>query len=325
MERHPSTRAPRPGARAGRRGRAATPPGSGCRCEAGCSPWPRSLPHVAWASNRPASACLHRHHKYSALDTTRPSTMFFPIMTMNASDALTRLHVRKRKISQEISDAIKRRILLGEFKKDSSLPPMRELAARFGVGAGSLREALRLLEDDGFLVMKSGPAGGPIVCHPSDAKLAELVGGLLQLSRTRLRDLHTARYFLELPAARFAAVHRTEKELEALEGSIMATRDAADSLTFHRHGFDFHQLIVDCTGNRILGLFFGCLTDLVYGSVVRAATDPAWRRAKADEHQRIWEAIRDRDSDRTEQCLRSHLDGFEPIYSHYLEEYIERY
>jgi len=243
---------------------------------------------------------------------------------MNSNAALADLRVQKRKISQDIADVIKRRILLGEFKKDSALPSMRELATHFGVGAGSLREALRLLEDDGFLVMKSGPAGGPIVCHPSDAKLTELVAGLLQLSRTRLRDLHTARYFLELPVVRFAAVHRTEEELEQLQQSVIATRDAPDTLTFHRHGFDFHQLIVDCTRNRILRLFFGCLRDLVYGSVVRAATDPGWRQAKADEHQRVWEAIRDRDPDRAEQCLRSHLEGFEPIYSHYLDEYIER-
>jgi DNA-binding FadR family transcriptional regulator len=106
--------------------------------------------------------------------------------------------------------------------------------------------------------------------------------------------------------------------------SIAATRAAKDTVTFHRHAFDFHQIIVDSTQNRILCLVFGCLRDLVYRSFVRADVDEAWRQAKAEEHQRVYEAIEARDPDKAEHCLRSHLEGFEPIYSRYLDEHIER-
>lgn len=234
------------------------------------------------------------------------------------------LKFRRRKLAHDIADQIKRQILLGKFKAGTVLPPVKDLAARFGIGVASLREALRLLEEDGFILMKSGPHGGPIVTHPSDDEVSHLVAGLLQLSQTKLRDLHHARCFLELPIVRHAALHRTDDVLSQLESSITGTREATERVAFHRHAFDFHQIIVDSTENRILQLFFGCLRDLVYQSFVRADIDLTWQREKADEHGCVYQAIQEQDPDLAEHHLRAHLDGFEPLYSRYLDEQIER-
>lgn len=213
---------------------------------------------------------------------------------------------------------------MGEFSPNTALPPIKHLARQLKISPASLREALRILEDDGFLSMKSGPTGGPFVCHPGDEKVTEIVAGMLRLSKTKLRDLHEARYYLELPVIRLAARTRSGEDLERLRASISATRESTDSATFHRHSFDFHQIIADCTKNRILSLFFGCLRDLVYGSFGRVNVDEPWRMQTGDEHERIFEAIRDKDEAKAEELARNHLDGFTPIYEAYFDEYIER-
>lgn len=229
----------------------------------------------------------------------------------------------KRKLSQQVAELIKERILLGEFPASTALPPIKQLARQLNIGPASLREALRILEDDDFLSVKSGPAGGPIVCHPGDGKVTEIVAGMLRLSRTKLRDLHEARYYIELPVIRLAARNRTDEDLERLRASIRATRESTDGATFHRHSFDFHQIVADCAKNSILRLFFGCLRDLVYGSFGRVNVDE-WRARTCDEHERIFEALRDGDEARAEESARSHLDGFTPLYEPYFDEYIER-
>ena len=230
----------------------------------------------------------------------------------------------KRKLSQQVSDIIKERILLGEFPQRSSLPPIKQLARQLDISPASVREALRILEADGYLSMKSGPSGGPIVRHPGDEKVTETVAGILRLQKTTLRDLHEARYYLELPVVRLAARARSPEDLRRLHASIEATRGSRDSGTFHQHAFDFHQIVADCSGNRILRLFFGCLRDLVYGSFGRLTVDRSWQETTADEHVRIYEAIRDRDEARAERLARKHLDGFVPIYERHFDEHLER-
>lgn len=230
----------------------------------------------------------------------------------------------KRKLSQQVSEMIKERILLGEFPQSSALPPIKQLAGQLDISPASLREALRILEADGYLSMKSGPSGGPIVRHPGDERVTEIVAGILRLKKTKLRDLHEARYYLELPVVRLAARSRSSKDLERLQASIDATRASHDRAAFHRHAFEFHQIVADCSGNRILRLFFGCLRDLVYGSFGRLIVDRPWQDTTANEHVRIYEAIRDRDEERAEKLARRHLDGFVPIYERYFDEYIDR-
>jgi len=232
---------------------------------------------------------------------------------------------RLQKLSHHIAEVIKDRILVGDFPENSTLPSIRELAHQLGVSHGSLREALRILEDDGFLVMKTGPGGGPVVRHPGDERVTKIVAEILQLKKTKLRDLHEARYYIEPPCARNAARARTEQDLKRLEASLVATTgEGMDNAEFLRHTVEFHRIIADTSQNRILRLFFGCLRDLVYAASLRIEFDAAARLAATEEHQRIYDAIRDRNEGGAEECMRRHLERFEPALSEWFEQYMEK-
>ncbi|WP_328362099.1 winged helix-turn-helix domain-containing protein [Streptomyces sp. NBC_00457] len=67
---------------------------------------------------------------------------------------------------QEIADALRERIRAGELKAGDRLPTQADLAEEFGVERGTVRQALRALQDDGLLsnVSKGSP---PRVAEPA--------------------------------------------------------------------------------------------------------------------------------------------------------------
>jgi DNA-binding transcriptional regulator YhcF (GntR family) len=70
---------------------------------------------------------------------------------------------------QEIADHLRERIRVGELKPGDRLPTQAELAERFGVERGVVRQALRALQQDGLLtnVSKGSP---PRIAAPAPAR-----------------------------------------------------------------------------------------------------------------------------------------------------------
>ncbi len=73
-----------------------------------------------------------------------------------------------RRSPQEIADILRERIRAGELKAGDRLPTQAELAEEFGVERGTVRQALRALQEDGLLsnVSKGSP---PRIAAPSPA------------------------------------------------------------------------------------------------------------------------------------------------------------
>ncbi|MFI8189567.1 GntR family transcriptional regulator [Streptomyces sp. NPDC085946] len=68
--------------------------------------------------------------------------------------------------SQDIADTLRERIRAGELRAGERLPTQAELAEEFGVERGTVRQALRVLQEDGLLthVSKGSP---PRVAEPA--------------------------------------------------------------------------------------------------------------------------------------------------------------
>lgn len=88
--------------------------------------------------------------------------------------------------------------------------------SRHDVGRGTYREALRFLEAQGVIVMRSGPHGGPEISQPGWPHLASTLALLLQFSEAPLRSLLEARIAIEPGMAMLAATHATEVDIAAM-------------------------------------------------------------------------------------------------------------
>src|SRR3954452_25114153 len=75
----------------------------------------------------------------------------------------------RRLSPQEIADSLRERIRVGDLRAGDRLPTQAELAEEFGVERGTVRQAMRALQEDGLLsnVSKGSP---PRVAEPAPAR-----------------------------------------------------------------------------------------------------------------------------------------------------------
>jgi DNA-binding transcriptional regulator YhcF (GntR family) len=90
----------------------------------------------------------------------------------------------RRLSPQEIADILRDRIRGGELKAGDRLPTQAELAEEFGVERGTVRQALRALQEDGLLsnVSKGSPPRIAEVSPPADEPQPTMVGLAPQLT-----------------------------------------------------------------------------------------------------------------------------------------------
>jgi DNA-binding FadR family transcriptional regulator len=217
---------------------------------------------------------------------------------------------RRDKTSEVIARAIVRHVQAQNLEPGSRLPPEAEMIADFRVGRGTLREALRILEVNGFITLKPGPGGGPIVEGLQGESFGRMATLFFQMGGVTYRELVEARLIMEPVAARLAAErHEHTKASDALRdrSDVVDVQDERDYLL---HTSDFHAAVTRMSGNGIVSLFCQSLAD-VYHERVRGVLFPADRRQDVvGAHSAITRAITSGNGSRAEKLMREHMEEY---------------
>jgi DNA-binding GntR family transcriptional regulator len=165
-----------------------------------------------------------------------------------------------------------------------------EIARNLGVSRTPVREALQRLQQRGLLVIGAGR--GLVVA---------------ELSHHQVIELYAMREILEGSAARFAARHATDAEIEILDRLQRDLKqiksDAMAVVMLNRH---FHQAIYHAAHNQYLVRALESLHDSL--ALLNHTTFRMPKRKEADdEHRKIVLAIERRDPDQAEQAARAHI------------------
>lgn len=218
-----------------------------------------------------------------------------------------RLTNRRQKVAdlvaQEIVDDIVRRGLA----PGTMLLPEKEMVAHFGVGRGTLREALHYLQIQGVLTIKSGPGGGPMVASPGSNHLAGTIGLLLTMKRTPFRHVVETRMAVEPMLAGLAAKNASDDLLEALERSVTEQGRSAESDRFWPENSHFHELIARGSGNDVFALVLTSLHRVIDGTAVGITYSKRRQDAIVRAHDDIARAIIDRDAGEATDAMSAHL------------------
>ena len=118
--------------------------------------------------------------------------------------------LRKHSLADTLAQRLQRRIAAGKFRTGERLPTESELMRMFGVGRSTVREAVRMLSDRGFLNVRQG--AGTFVAAPaaSDALVEQ------RLRRADIRELDEVRKILEAAIVERAAARRTPQDMERI-------------------------------------------------------------------------------------------------------------
>jgi DNA-binding FadR family transcriptional regulator len=216
---------------------------------------------------------------------------------------------------QKIALIVAKRIVDDIYRKGQTagdrLPPERIMLEHYGVGRGTLREALRFLELQGVLTLKPGPGGGPVVEKPDATNLANGLLLLLQFSDAPFSMIVEARRDLEPIMARHAASRMTPEAMARLGKSVNDMRDnLGDRDTFLTTNQEFHELIAAGSGNAMYGFLIDALVDIVDGTHMGVDYPERRRQAILSAHERIFAALEEHDGDHSFEAMSEHMGEF---------------
>ena len=125
--------------------------------------------------------------------------------------------IRPTRVASLLAAELREQIVRGDIPDGASLPPERVLSEQSGLGRSSVREALRTLEAEGLITVRTGRSGGIIVHHPGAATLSRSIGMLVKSNKMTTHGLVEFRELLEPSCAGLAAARRSEHDLVELE------------------------------------------------------------------------------------------------------------
>lgn len=189
--------------------------------------------------------------------------------------------VRVPKLSHVVAERLRSQIVTGKLQSGMTLPAETELIAMFKVSRPTVREALRILETEGLVVLARGSRSGAEVRMPSVDRAAHYVAMVLSSSGATMADIHQARMALEpaltRPLAspeRREAVAMLRQCVEQQQAALLANDYRSALTSIHR----FHELLWHSAGNSVLTLLVGMLQYLSQSTfaflIERGASNP---------------------------------------------------
>jgi len=171
---------------------------------------------------------------------------------------------------EHVCSQIRQLIADGSLKPGDKLPPERELAARFCVSRGVVREALRTLEVAGLLELRKGGSGGAFVVHEQLRMLNQVFRDMMHFGTFSLAHLTEARQKIVKIAVELACERATEEDFAAIEANIDRTeivvkRHNLQSMIPERAELasEFYHLLGLSSKNEVIGMVIDTLTSML--------------------------------------------------------------
>ena len=223
-------------------------------------------------------------------------------------------------MAEVVAGILRERIIDGQLADGDLLPKQDELLEEFRISRPSMREALRILEDEGLLTVRRGNQGGSVIEVPTAETSGYTFGLVLQSRRAQVADLAAAIRQIEPIAAALCAQRKDrEKEvLPVLRASLDETADAIDDgERFTALARAFHESLVGCCGNQTMIVTVGALETLWSEQerqwahqATSTGTYPGetYRKAVQAAHEALVTAIRKGQVDKASRLAGQHLE-----------------
>jgi DNA-binding FadR family transcriptional regulator len=216
-------------------------------------------------------------------------------------------HLPKKAIV--IADAIAEEIFEKSLPAGTPLATEAEMLNEFQVGRATLREALRLLEAEGLIVVRAGSNGGAVVGRPSLDRLARLLSMMFAVSGTTIGEVVAARRLFEPELCSLAAENADDDDLARLESLIEQSRAAIDDPRRSVElSAEFHTAVAVAGKNRALTAFW-----LTSSSILSQQVGVGYHRADLQDalraHEKIFSAISRRSPQQARSAMTKHMEA----------------
>jgi len=200
----------------------------------------------------------------------------------------------QRALRSEVYDALRQAIVTGALKSGQRVNEA-EIARQMRISRAPIREAIRLLEQEGLLV--NVPRRGTFV---------------MTLSADDVEEVYTLRADVESRAIRRALSRLTTEHLATLDALLqrmLLAGDGGDVAALLEADIQFHRTIVEAAGWPRLRKIWESLhpqTLTLYTLTTLTDWSPT---AHAERHRPVVEALRSGDADRAARAIQDHILG----------------
>lgn len=223
--------------------------------------------------------------------------------------------VETRRASEAIYDQVSAQILSGKLKPGDKLPSERELMDMFKRSRPTVREALRILENNGLIQTVSG--SGAIVMRPTIESVSVPLEKLIFMGEVSPEDVIGFKRINDFFGIMWAPRNRTEEDIQALREGLESCRSSKDDLeAFVKADLLFHDAIIRAGKNRISII----ANEVIHDALLKISLEALAQKSDAEktefiemateEHQLLFDAIRTGDRDSARRVMRRHVVAF---------------
>ena len=217
--------------------------------------------------------------------------------------------VSGKKLYEQVLEKLESQILQGVYQKGDYLPTEKKLVEQFGVSRITVREALRVLSENGVIATKKG--SGSVV--QMDANDLHNSMSMLPDYREAFLNSTKARILIEPSIAQELALHASEEEIGQIAQSL--NQGNASDL--------FHHTLVQLTHNPVVEEWFNHLFTLEEDGEYTRSVPPAYQkktaREFANQHRKVFEAIQNHKPDFAFFYMKEHLEFVYKTYQEYFD------
>ncbi|GAA3099615.1 GntR family transcriptional regulator [Streptosporangium carneum] len=216
--------------------------------------------------------------------------------------------VRAGNAFEETVERLLQAIKLGMVTE--KLPPERELAARLGISRVTLREAIRALQEAGYLDVRRGRYGGAFVTYvPPPPSQGDLRRAVADMGTDDLADALTFRMAVECGAAQVLAAAGIDGERRDTLRRRLREVNSAGPDDYRRLDTAFHLAIAELTGSSLLAA--ACADARLRVTDLLNAIPVLQRNIQhaAAQHEAIVAAVLAGDPDAARRAVAEHLEG----------------
>jgi len=226
---------------------------------------------------------------------------------------------RKSRVYHDIVEQIRDAILQGRLKPGDRLPPERTLQEVFETSRITVREALRVLEHEGVLEIRTGSKGGAYVLEPSIHRVRRSLSMLIEYRNVPLTELAEFREEIEGNVTTLAAERAGKEDLEKLDAVMRSLEQAAgaglegwnDMLTMDDR---FHMTLARASHNILYEIVLEAVHQhigLYYSRYLKP--DIRLLQKNYDDLAAIHRAVAEKDSRAAEIIARKHVEDFNRV------------
>jgi GntR family transcriptional regulator, transcriptional repressor for pyruvate dehydrogenase complex len=230
---------------------------------------------------------------------------------------------RPKRLAENVAEQLLNYITSQDLEPGTPLATQATMLEDLEVGQASLREALRFLEVLGFIELRAGRNGGPVVGDPSGKNFARMSSMYFHALGVKLRDILDARVVLEPAMVRNIAdrglddAGRRRVQGFSSSGPDSAAVEGADA------DHNFHWSIAELSNNAVLKLTAQAMRH-IYGGLAEELEPSSKEGQKISTmHTEIADALLEGDGERAERLMAEHLEHVRAVYEKQFPQLLE--